>query len=90
MTEGRTGRGNEEIEEKEDKGNDIDKFLGTDTSKLWGWKVQLALKLARKAKTYNTKQKWLNYMVGQLGKAALDLVIPHCDEETREVKLDSM
>ena len=50
----------------------------------------MALKLGRKAKTYNTEQKRLRYTEGQPKKAALDQVIPYWDEETGEDKLDSM
>ena len=57
LTEGRTGTWVEEIKEKEDKGNDIARFLGANRAKLQGWKVQLALKLVGKGNTCNTEQK---------------------------------
>ena len=44
LTERRTGRGEEEMEEKVDKGNDIAWFSGENRMQLWGWKVQLVLK----------------------------------------------
>ena len=43
--EGRSERGNEDVEEKEDQGNKIARFSGEVRAELRGWKVQLALKL---------------------------------------------
>ena len=56
LTEGRSGRDSKE-DEKENKGNEIARFSGEDRAELRGWKVQLALKMAGKAKIYNTEQK---------------------------------
>ena len=51
LTEVRRGNSDDEFEEKEDNGSDIAKFSGAARSKLQGWKDQLVLILARKAKT---------------------------------------
>ena len=57
LIEGKRGSGDDDIEEKEDMGSNIAKFSGADRSELRRWKVQLALRLVRKARTYITKQK---------------------------------
>jgi hypothetical protein len=63
LTEGRTGGGGNH-EEKEEKGSEIAHFLEEDRKELRGWKVQLALKIAGKPRTFNTEQKKLRYVVG--------------------------
>ena len=50
----------------------------------------MPLKMAGKAKTYNTEQKRLRYAVNRLEKKALKIVLPHCDETTREVRLETL
>jgi hypothetical protein len=57
---------------------------------LRGWKVQLALKIARKPRTLDTEQKKLRYAAGRLEKVALAQIMPYCDEVSGEVKLDSL
>jgi hypothetical protein len=70
QTEGRTGyRG--QHEDKEEKSSEIARFSGEDRKEFRGWKVQLALKIARKRRTFDTKQKKLRYAVGRLKKVAL-------------------
>jgi hypothetical protein len=63
LTEGRTGGGGNH-EEREEKGNKIAHFSGEDRKGLRGRKVQLALKIAGKPRSFNTKQKKLRYVVG--------------------------
>src|SRR6202022_1065679 len=81
---------NREEKEHEEKGNEINRFGGTNRKELRGWKVQLALKIAGKPITYNTEQKKLRYAVGRLEGVALDQLMPYCDEVTGEVKLNSL
>ena len=50
----------------------------------------MALRLTGKARTCNTKQKKLRYVVNQLEKAAQNQVMPYCNEETGEVNLESL
>jgi hypothetical protein len=64
--------------------------LGEDRKELRGWKVQLALKMARKPRTFDSEQKKLRYTVGRLEKVALGHIMPYCDKVSREVKLDSL
>jgi hypothetical protein len=89
LTEGRTGGGGQH-EEREEKGSEIARFSGENRQELRGWKVQLALKIAGKPKTYDTEQKKLRYAVGRLEKVALAQIMPYCDEVSGEVKLDSL
>jgi hypothetical protein len=64
--------------------------LGENRQELRGWKVQLALRIAGKPKTYDTKQKNLRYAVGRLEKVALAQIMRYCDEVSGEVMLDSL
>ena len=48
-------REDDEVDEQEDKGSHIAKFSGVDRFELRGWKVQLTLRFAGKARTYNTE-----------------------------------
>jgi hypothetical protein len=89
LTERRTHGGGHH-EDKEQKGNSIARFLGEDRKELSGWKVQLALRIAGKPRTFDTEQKKLRYAVGQLEKVALAQIMPYCDEVSGEVKLDSL
>jgi hypothetical protein len=54
------------------------------------WKVQLALKIAGKPRTFDNEQKKLIYAVRRLEKVALAQIMPYCDEVSGEVKLDSL
>jgi hypothetical protein len=89
LTEGRTGSGGHH-EGKEEKGSKIACFSGEDRKELRGWKVQLALKIAGKPRTFETEQKKLRYAVGRLEKVALAQIMLYCDEVSGEVKLDSL
>jgi hypothetical protein len=89
LIEGRTGSGGQH-EEREEKGSEIARFSGENRQEVRGWKVQLALKIAGKPKTYDPEQKKLRYAVGRLEKVALAQIMPYCDEVSREVKLDSL
>jgi hypothetical protein len=57
---------------------------------LRGWKVQLALRIARKPRTFDTKQKKLKYTVGRLEKVAMAQIMLYCDKVSGEVKLNSL
>jgi hypothetical protein len=63
LTEGRTGGGGNH-DDKEEKGCEIPRFLGEDWKELRGWKVQLALKIAGRPRTFDNEQKKLRYAVG--------------------------
>jgi hypothetical protein len=89
LTEGRTGGGGHH-EDQEEKGSAIARFSGEDRKELRGWKVQLALRIAGKPRTFDTEQKKLRYTVGRLEKVALSQIMPYCDEVSREVKLDCL
>jgi chromosome segregation ATPase len=56
LMEGRIGGGGNH-EDKEEQGSKIARFSGEDRKDLRGWKVQLALKIAGKPRTFDTKQK---------------------------------
>jgi type IV secretory pathway VirB10-like protein len=90
LTEGRTGGGGGHPEEREEKGSETDHFSGKDRKELRGWKVQLALNIARKPRTLDTEQKKLGYAVGRLEKVALAKIMPYCNEVFGDVKLDSL
>jgi uncharacterized coiled-coil DUF342 family protein len=62
LTAGRIG-GGEHHEDKEKKGSEIAHFSGEHRKELKGWKVQLALRIAGKPRTFNTKQKKLRYTI---------------------------
>ena len=89
LTEGRRGEEREE-REREEKVNDIASFSGEDRKELRGWKVQLALKIAGKPKAFSNEQKKLRYAVGCLKGVALAQLMPHCDEISGEVKLNTL
>jgi hypothetical protein len=57
LTEGRTGV--EGYGEKEEKGSEIACFSGENRQELRGWKVQLALKIAGKPRSFHTEQQKL-------------------------------
>jgi hypothetical protein len=88
LTEGRKSEGEEK--ELEEKGNEIAQFSGTDRKELRGWKVQLALKIVGKPKTFNTEHKKLRYAVGRLDGLAMAQLMPYCDKVSGEVKVDSL
>jgi hypothetical protein len=88
-TEGRTGGGGNH-EDKEEKGSEIACFSGEDRKEIRRWKVQLALKIAGKPRTFDTEQKKLRYAVGRLEKVALAQIMPYCDKVSRKVNLDSL
>jgi hypothetical protein len=60
LTEGKTGGGGQ----PEEIGSEIAHSSEVDRKELRGWQVQLALKIAWKPRTFNTKQKKLRYTVG--------------------------
>jgi hypothetical protein len=63
---------------------------GEDRKELRGWKVQLALAMGGKPRTFNTEQKKLRYTVGRLENVLLAHIMPYCDEVFGEVKLNSL
>jgi hypothetical protein len=83
--------GSEEQQEKrEEKGNEIVHFSSEDRNELTRWKVQLALKMAGKPRTFNTEQKKLRYAVERLQKVAMVQIIPYHDKLSGAVKQDSL
>jgi hypothetical protein len=69
LTEGRAGGGGNH-EDKEEKGSEIARFSGEDRKELRGWKVQLALKIVGKPRSFDTEQKTPRYAVGRQEKVA--------------------
>jgi hypothetical protein len=63
LTEGRTGSEGHQ-KEREEIGNEIAHFPGENQKELWGWKVQLALTMARNPRTFKTENEKLGYAVG--------------------------
>jgi hypothetical protein len=88
LSEGRTG--GERYGERGEKGSKIVRFSGENRPELRGWKVQLALNIAGKPRSFDTEEKKLRYAVEQQEKVALAQIMPYCNKVLGEVKLDSL